>query len=100
MCFALAEKERGLAAKRLRTVAVPDINFAKRILLVTCRPLPRLALPYSATGGGHARSSLAGKPTLGSNLSQAKRKQPDWVAFFLAEKERFELSRRLPDLHP
>ena len=49
----------------------------------------RLSAPLAALGGAKA-----------ANRSVPKKKAPEMGASSLAEKERFELSRRLPDLRP
>ena len=59
-----------------------------------------LLLPSSATGSGRKRPSLAGARRSSSNLILRNKKRQAYTCLFAPEKERFELSRRLPDLHP
>ena len=55
----------------------------------------RLAAPAT----GSASASRPSRP-LGFTPLKANKKHPDWGVFYLAEKEGFEPSRRLPTLRP
>ena len=76
--------------RALPTVAVPEISCS----LFASRNFDRchsFLLPYSATGGGRKRPSLDFVSRL--RISSAKQKSTSFDVLFLAEKERFELSR-------
>gem|GEM_PF-6820883 len=69
--------------------------------LANRRPLRQRALPASAPGGGrlHCPRRFPALKLRLSSLTKQKR-QAKTCLFCLAEMERLELSRRLPDLRP
>ena len=88
--FYLAEKERFGLRPRLRC---PKLLCSLPLRAIsTAAPSFRSLLPPPAA---LPHSSLLPVPGARSNLSLPNEKAPLWVLFHLAEKERFELSRRL-----
>ena len=88
------EKERFAASGQLKPSIHTSHAKPRSCSLGFCQ---FCALPLSSTGSGRARIPRASGAQL--QISRNKKRRAK-ARLFVPEKERFELSRRLPDLHP